>query len=121
MNKIYNNQKLIILRRNLRKNSTDAENKIWSYVRKKQLNNLKFYRQYGIGNYILDFYCPEKRIAIEIDGGQHNETVDKERTEFLKSRDIEVVRFWNNEVLENIEGVIGMIQTFITPPILPLP
>ena len=121
MKVIYNSSKIKILRKNLRRNQTDAEKLMWSKLRNKQLFGLKFFRQYSVGKYILDFYCPEKRIAIEIDGGQHDDVVDKERTKYLKSRDIEVVRFWNNEVLENIEGVISMIQTTITPPTLPLP
>ncbi len=73
MNFIYNSFQLKSKRKLLRKNQTDAERKVWSYVRNKQVMGLKFFRQYGVGNYILDFYCPEKRIAIEIDGGHHNE------------------------------------------------
>lgn len=113
MKYFYNDSKLKILRKDLRKNQTEAERKIWKYLRSKQIKNLKFYRQYSIGNYILDFYCPEARLAIEIDGGQYNEEKnladDSTRTEFLKKQDIKVLRFWNNEVMNNIEGVLEKI------------
>ena len=101
-------------RRILRRNQSDAERLIWHYLRSKQFYGLKFFRQYGIGLYILDFYCPERRLAIEIDGGQHakenQEIIDSKRTEYLKSRNIIVVRFWNNEVLDNIDGVLEKIK-----------
>lgn len=76
----------------MRENFTDAERLIWKYIRNKQLG-LKFFRQYSIGQYILDFYCPEMRIAIEIDGGQHAEETknrDQKRTDFLNKQDIKV-------------------------------
>ena len=95
--------------RELRKNMTTQERKLWSILRKKSLNNLKFRRQYPIGDYIVDFICHEKNLIIEVDGGQHNETknkiYDKIRTRFLESKGFKVIRFWNNEIDENIEGV----------------
>ena len=113
MNFIYNSFKLKSKRKLLRKNQTDAERKVWSCVRNKQLMGLKFFRQYGVGNYILDFYCPEKRIAIEIDGGHHNEDnelmYDTKREEYLNSQAIHVIRFWNNDIMENMEGVMQKI------------
>ncbi len=92
----------------LRSNSTDAERKLWAHIRNRRLQGCKFRRQLPIGQYIVDFACPELRLIIEIDGGQHAEQVlyDLGRTKFLQSRGYQVVRFWNNEVLGNIEGVL---------------
>ena len=107
--RIYNKIRLKPLQRSLRKNATDAERKIWSFVRNRQIEGLKFFRQYGVGDYILDFYCPETKLAIEIDGGQHDEAQQKAhdgiRTQYLNSLNIRVLRFWNNEILGNTEGV----------------
>ncbi|MFA5133917.1 MAG: DUF559 domain-containing protein [Patescibacteria group bacterium] len=107
----YNDVNFKERRRCLRKSQTDAERKIWQMVRNKQICNLKFFRQYGVDKFILDFYCPEKRLAIEIDGGQHTEAVsyDSERTKKINNLGIKVIRFWNNEVLQNIEGVYEKI------------
>ncbi|MCM1338831.1 MAG: endonuclease domain-containing protein [Muribaculaceae bacterium] len=95
--------------RKLRKNMTEQERKLWQFLRKKSIDGLKFRRQYPIGNYIVDFICNEKKLIIEIDGGQHNEaqniTYDKERTEFLENKGYKVIRFWNCDVDNNIEGV----------------
>ena len=76
-----------------------------------QILNLRFLRQYSVGNYILDFYCPAIRLAIELDGGQHadNKEADKSRTSFLNLQDITVLRFWNNDVFKNTDGVLQMI------------
>ena len=96
-------------RKILRQRQTVPERKIWSIIRNRQIFDLKFYRQYSVGKYILDFYCPSRRIGIEIDGGQHNEaknqTYDEQRTDYLQQQGIKIIRFWNNEVIENIEGV----------------
>ncbi len=93
--------------RNLRKNQTDAEAALWKLVRAKQIQNLKFRRQHPIPPYIVDFVCIEKRLIIELDGGQHAEAInyDELRTKFLESKGYTVIRFWNNEALNNIEGV----------------
>ncbi len=103
-------------RRDLRRNSTDAEKCLWSFVRNRQISNLKFIRQYSIGGYILDFYCPKKRLAIEADGSQHiGSEYDIIRTEFLNGNGIRVLRFWNNDILKNPEGVqMKIIETLIT-------
>jgi very-short-patch-repair endonuclease len=81
--------------------------------RNKQLFGLKFFRQFGVGPFTIDFYCPALHLAIEIDGGQHAENqhkiYDQRRTDFLKQKDITVIRFWDNEVLNNIEGVLEKI------------
>ena len=93
----------------LRKNMTKQERILWTFLRKKNINNLKFRRQYPIGNYIVDFICNEKKLIIEIDGGQHNEnkniTYDQERTKYLESKGYKVIRFWNNDIDNNIEEV----------------
>ncbi len=111
---LYNTSSTKDLRRNLRKNQTDAEKKLWSILRNKQLEGLKFFRQYSAGSYILDFFCPTKRLAIELDGGQHNEKINQEhdtkRTKYLSEQHIAVLRFWNDEVLNNLEGVYLKIQ-----------
>jgi very-short-patch-repair endonuclease len=114
----YNDQNLKPLRQILRRNQTDAERKLWNAIRNRQLLGLKFIRQYSVGNYILDFYCSEKRLAIELDGGQHadeeNKKADDERTAYLNQQDIKVIRFWNNDVLQNIEGVGESIISELT-------
>lgn len=94
--------------RNLRKNQTEAENKLWYFLRNRRFFHLKFKRQHPIGNYIADFYCHEQAIIIEVDGGHHAEemqrTHDDERTAFLKEQGYRVIRFWNNDVFNDIEG-----------------
>ena len=106
-------------RRNLRNNQTDVEKLLWSHLRNKQFYGLKFYRQYSMGEYILDFYYPELRLAIELDGGQHagedNKRHDNIRTEYLRGQGIKVIRFWNNDVMKNIEGVLYEIKEIVTP------
>ena len=110
----YDNAKnLKPFRKSLRKNATDAERKLWSKLRNKQLMGFKFHRQYSIQQYILDFYCPEKRLAIELDCSQHAEDktreYDESRTKELLAHNIKVLRFWNNEVTSNINAVIETI------------
>lgn len=110
----YDNAKnLKPFRKSLRKNATDAERKLWSKLRNKQLMGFKFHRQYSIQQYILDFYCPEKRLAIELDGSHHAEDKTREydegRTKELQAHSIKVLRFWNSEVTSNINAVIETI------------
>lgn len=97
----------------LRKNQTKQEAKLWAILRNKQLKGLSFKRQFPIGNYIADFICRTKKIIIEIDGGQHNTKnnieYDIKRTEFLNSLGYKVLRFWNNEIDDNIEWVLEEI------------
>lgn len=110
---LYNKTETKTLRRKLRKDLTKEERKIWNLVRNKKVLNLKFFRQYSVGKYILDFYCPQIRLCLEIDGGQHNEPDnmdhDEKRTDYLQSVKIKVIRFWNNEVNKNIDGVYQKI------------
>jgi very-short-patch-repair endonuclease len=95
----------------LRKASTPAEQKLWSRIRNDQLG-INFRRQHAIGNYIPDFCSPTAMIVIELDGGQHlgREEYDKNRTEYLESQGYKVIRFWNNDVMRNIESVILSIM-----------
>jgi very-short-patch-repair endonuclease len=94
------------LARQLRKNSTLAERKLWRYLRSRSLGGFKFVRQEPIGPYVVDFVCREKRLVVEVDGGQHAERRrDAVRDRWLLERRFRVLRFWNNEVLGNIEGV----------------
>lgn len=115
---IMKNSNLTIHAKSLRTTMTDAEQKIWHHLRQRQLNNLKFRRQQIIGNYIADFVCFETKLIIEIDGGQHTEETDKDRTEFLEKEGYKILRFWNNDVLNNIDGVLETIlsELTISPP-----
>jgi len=104
--------KIATIAKTLRKKSTDAENVLWKQLRRKQLEGLKFRRQQPIDNYVVDFVCFEKRIVIEVDGGQHSIERDKdsERDNYLVINGFKVLRFWSNEVLQNSEGVLEMIR-----------
>lgn len=100
--------------RDLRKNLTEAEKLLWSKIRRRQINSFQFYRQRPILNYVVDFYCPVARLAIEIDGGQHfeerNIIKDKIRDEELRKLNIKILRFTKLDVLRNIDSVIGKIE-----------
>ena len=105
-----NKKHLTFLAKNLRNNQTDAEKKLWFYLRNKQILNVKFRRQQPIGNYIADLFSPEKKLIIEVDGGQHFESEnDFERDRWFKENGYTLLRFWNNDVLQNIEGVLEVI------------
>lgn len=97
--------------RKLRKELTPAERKLWALIRNDQLG-VNFRRQHAIGNFIPDFVCIKKKLIIELDGSQHVEQAeyDTERTKFLESQGYKVIRFWNNEVMNDINGVIRNIQ-----------
>ena len=105
------------LARNLRKNATIQERRLWNLLKNRRFHNLKFKRQSPIGNYIVDFLCIDNKVIIEIDGGQHNENdnklLDEIRTEYLKSKGYKVIRFWNNEIYENIDGVLLKLEDFM--------
>ena len=94
----------------LRKRPTEAEKFMWRYLRSKQLEGLKFRRQEPIGNYVVDFVCYEKKIIVEIDGGQHCAERDGNRNRWLESQDFKILRFWNTEVLKNSQGVWEVIR-----------
>jgi very-short-patch-repair endonuclease len=96
--------------RQLRVSMTDAEKQLWSALRARRLSRYKFRRQHPLGPYILDFACVEHRLAIEADGGQHAESnSDLRRTAWLERQGWRVIRFWNNDILTNVEGVVEMI------------
>ncbi len=103
-NKIIQTKKL---QRTLRKNMTDAERKLWSALRFSQMNGHKFRRQHPFENYILDFVCLEEKIVVEVDGSQHFELADEDafRTNLLQKAGFRVIRFWNNQVLNEFESV----------------
>ena len=109
----------ITLARNLRKNATIQERRLWNLLKNRQFRNLKFKRQQPIGDYIVDFICKETKVIIEIDGGQHNELenieYDKTRTEFLNGLGYKVIRFWNNDIYENINSVLLRLNQEINP------
>jgi very-short-patch-repair endonuclease len=109
---------LIEAARSLRRTMTDAEQLLWSSLRRKQLGGYRFRRQHPIDRFVLDFYCSEVKLAIELDGGQHNEpdaiVYDHERTVLLKEYGIQIVRFWNHEILSNLEGVLQIIFERLT-------
>lgn len=85
---------------------TDAEHRLWSLLRARQLNGHKFRRQHPVGSFVLDFACLEQKLAVEVDGGQHADSEqDRQRTAWLEAQGWRVIRFWNNEVLSNPEGV----------------
>lgn len=115
---LYNKAELKNKRRVLRKSFTDAERKLWSRLRNKQLFGFKFFRQYSVGPYILDFYCPAAKLGIELDGGHHAQTsqalYDKKRTEYLNEHNVKVIRFWDNDVLKNTDGVLLEINRNLT-------
>ena len=95
------------LQRTLRNEMTDAEKALWRVLRCQQVSGLKFRRQHPFGNYILDFVCLDKKLVIEVDGGQHGERAKEDgiRTQDLSTAGFRVLRFWNNEVLQEIEAV----------------
>ncbi|MCX9146154.1 endonuclease domain-containing protein [Erythrobacter sp. WG] len=103
-------KKLTGLARNLRNNATDAEQRLWLHLRASRFEGAKFTRQFPIGNFIADFACRSLRLAIELDGGQHSgSAADANRTRIIEAHGYRVIRFWNNEVLENLDGVLTVI------------
>ena len=101
--------------RSLRIDQTDVEKRLWRELRNRQLDGFKFRRQHGVGPYIVDFICIEAGLVVELDGGQHADQVsyDSRRSVFIEAAGYRVVRFWNNEVLENIEGVVERIHELL--------
>jgi very-short-patch-repair endonuclease len=97
--------------RQLRINATDAEKKLWRELRTKHLAGWKFRRQVPLGPYVVDFYCPPAKLIVELDGGQHASDVERDqgRTAWLEAEGYEVLRFWNNDVLGNTDGVLATL------------
>lgn len=100
--------------RKLRELPTDAEQILWKALRRNQLHGASFRRQHPVGPYVLDFYCSAARLAVEVDGGQHASGMVKKRDErrdrWLSAKNIRMLRFWNNDVLSNLEGVLQTIS-----------
>jgi very-short-patch-repair endonuclease len=107
------------LQRGLRSQGTAAENKLWYFLRAKRLEKLKFRRQHGVGPYIVDFYCPERGVVIEIDGDVHAfpESIarDRLRTDYLRKLGLQVIRYTNEDVLKNIDGVLQDLHNRLLP------
>ena len=120
-------ENLTTLAKNLRKQSTDTEQLLWKYLKAKRLDGFKFKRQQPIGNCIVDFVCFERKVIIELDGGQHTlpEQIqkDRERDKWFEQQGYRVLRFWDNEVLRNTREVLEMIweKCLNHPPLNPLP
>lgn len=118
MNRLNNTAKT------LRKRSTEAEKLLWSHLRLKQIEGIKFRRQQPIDNYVVDFASFKYRLLVEVDGGQHStdKERDNERDQYLRMQGFEVLRFWNNDILHNVKGVLEIIREYCLkhpPPPLP--
>ena len=110
--------------RKLRNNPTDAEKVLWKHLRLRQVEGHKFRRQQPLGPYIVDFVCLDRKLIVEVDGGQHLEqsASDAKRTASLEARGFRVLRFWNNQVLKDLESVKEVIwQVLMAPPPIPSP
>ena len=102
-------KRLTPVARKVREQSTDAENRLWYYLRGRRLGGAKFVRQFSIGPHVSDFACRDLRLAVEVDGGQHSPEVDAPRTGVIEAFGYRIIRFWNNDIFENIEGVLEAI------------
>jgi BirA family biotin operon repressor/biotin-[acetyl-CoA-carboxylase] ligase len=103
-------KRLTSLARKLRNEPTEAEKRLWMRLRASRFEDAKFTRQFPIGGFIADFACRSLRLAIELDGGQHSESAtDANRTRIIEAHGYRVIRFWNNEVLGNMDGVLQVI------------
>ena len=119
MNKYLSNNKILKdRRREQRKSQTPAEKLMWLYLRGKKLSDFHFVRQYSLGPYILDFYCPRIKLAIEIDGPIHDSSgavvYDKEREAYLRGQSVKIVRFRNEEVISNTKVVIKRLEPLLS-------
>ncbi|MEW6516108.1 MAG: endonuclease domain-containing protein [candidate division FCPU426 bacterium] len=105
-------------RKQLRENMTDVERKLWYSLKDRRFGGLKFRRQHPIGPYVVDFYCAEKHLVVELDGGQHamNEKQDQEWSRYLELQGYKIIRFWNNDIQNNIEGVLQRLSEYICDP-----
>ena len=103
-------KRLTPVARNLRRRSTDAENRLWYHLRGRRFEGTKFVRQFPIGGFAADFACRDAHIAIELDGGQHSPEADAPRSRVIDAFGYRVLRFWNNDVLENTQGVLEAIR-----------
>ncbi|MGH7097874.1 MAG: endonuclease domain-containing protein [Stellaceae bacterium] len=108
------------LSRSLRRRATQAELLLWRYLRDRQLADFKFVRQEPIDRYFVDFICRERKLIVEVDGGQHAEShADRDRDAVLKALGYRIVRIWNNDVLSNMDGVLQMLRSELDQPLTP--
>ena len=118
MSIVFNNKAYTARRKALRRSLSKAEAVIWLHLSRKQMNGFKFRRQYSVNQYVIDFYCPELKLAIEIDGDSHygylSEKYDNERQKYIESFGIHFMRFTNDDVCNNIDGVLQMIYEWTT-------
>ena len=122
MDKAYNRSPTL-RSRELRNNPTDAEQKLWRQLRNRQLAGVRFNRQVPIGPYICDFVARTPKLVIELDGGQHalSTDIDARRTAHLERQGYRVLRFWNNDVVENVDGVVAVIESVLRDMPCPTP
>jgi very-short-patch-repair endonuclease len=111
--------------RELRREETDAERRLWFHLRGSHLSGAKFRRQHPVPPYVVDFYCAACKLGVELDGSQHSDAGDAQRTRFLKRKGIRLLRFWDNDVLSNTVGVLEVIHAALqsrtlTPTPLPM-
>jgi very-short-patch-repair endonuclease len=122
---IHNKTELKSLRKGLRKNLTPAEAKLWKFLQNSQLEGRKFRRQHSIGRYIIDFYCPKEKLAIELDGNGHSNPINQQydllRSGYLNTLNIKVIRFENKDIFEKVETVLEIIKSNFSelPPLAP--
>ena len=111
---IFSANRMLYRRKNLRQKSTPAERILWHKIRKKSLG-YKFKRQFSIDNYVVDFYCPDKKLAIELDGEIHKQrkVYDEYRTRYLKAYGVMEIRFKNIEIIENLGDVVEQIKAYL--------
>ena len=120
-----NKKELLLIRKNLRNNATMAEVALWNYLKGRRLLGRKFRRQTSIGNYVLDFYCPQEKLGIELDGKVHEfdsvSLKDRYKSEYLTSLGVKILRFENKEIFNNLEKVLKIIKDTIIgkPPLTP--
>jgi len=116
---IFNNPNLKLRRQKLRLDSSNSEKVLWQKIRHNKLGH-KFLRQYSVEGYVLDFYCPEKRMAIEIDGGYHSNqdarVYDSYRTRYIEAFNIKVMRFWNSDIGHHLNEVLRDIKEIVASP-----
>ena len=106
-------KRLTPVARTLRVNGTEAEQRLWYHLRNRQLEGAKFRRQRPIGSSVTDFVCEQARLVVELDGGQHTPEKDAPRTRSIEANGYTIIRFWNNDVLANTEGVIEDIRAML--------
>ena len=107
----------LVKAKRLRRDMTEPERKLWSVLRNGRLDGAKFRRQQPVGPFIADFVCQEQRLIVEADGGQHAENLaDARRSAFLRSKGYRVLRFWNNEIMSNLDGVAQIVATALSTP-----